>query len=289
MRAAEPWEVSAVQLTVAYAAVIVGVLLYVGAVRRGLARPADQPSIRRFDIYDTAYLSGGPARVAQVAAVRLAISEWFTVDGRGEVAVVAPTAAEHAAEEAFLAHLQRHSDVRHALALTTRDPRVLAIGAELASDGYLVPSSRLRALAPPTFAVAAVFAIGGVRLISLAESGRVAWWLFAELGLLVIFAGVLLLRPPRRTSAGESALRELSWDWPKYYDPHADAPVADESRSQWIISVALLGSDALRGTDLDQRLFQTRPGTAGGARPASSQRPIAINCPTGGGAGYGVH
>jgi uncharacterized protein (TIGR04222 family) len=284
MRAAEPWEVSAVQFTVAYAALIVGVLFYVGAVRRGLARPAGQPSIRRFDIYDTAYLSGGPSRVAQVAAVRLAISGWFTVDGRGEVAVVAPTAAEHPAEDAFLAHLQRHSDVRHTLGLTARDPRVLAIGAELASDGYLVPSSRLRALAPPAFAVAAVFAIGGVQLISLAKSGGAAWWLFGELGLLVGFAGVLLLRPPRRTSAGDSALRELSWDWPRYYDPHADAPASDESRSQWIISVALLGPDALRGTDFHQRLFRTRPAGAGGTRPASSQRPVAINSPTGGGA-----
>jgi hypothetical protein len=36
-----------VQFTVAYAALIVGVLLYVGAVRRGLARPAEQPSVRR--------------------------------------------------------------------------------------------------------------------------------------------------------------------------------------------------------------------------------------------------
>jgi len=284
MRTAEPWEVSAVQFTVAYAAVIVGVLFYVGAVRRGLARPADQPSIRRFDIYDTACLSGGPARVAQVAAVRLAISGWFTVDGRGEVAVVAPTAAEHPTEEAFLAHLQRHSDVRHALALTTRDPRVLAIGAELASDGYLVPSSRLRALAPPAFAVAAVFAIGGVRLISIAENGGVAWWLFGELGLLVGFAFVLLLRPPRRTSAGDSALRELSSDWPKYYDPRADAPAFDEAGSQWIISVALLGPDALRGTDLHQRLFRTRPARAAGSGPAGSQPPVAINSPTGGGA-----
>jgi uncharacterized protein (TIGR04222 family) len=271
-----------VQFTVAYAALIVGVLLYVGAIRGGLARLAGQPSIRRFDIYDTAYLSGGPARVAQVAAVRLVIAGWFTTDQRGEVVVVAPTAAEHPAEEAFLAQLQRHPDVRHALALTARDPRVLAIGNDLASDGYLVPSSRLRALAPPAFAVAAVFAIGGVRLISLAESGSAAWWLFAELGLLVVLAGVLLLRPPRRTSAGDHALRELSWEWPKYYDPHADAPAFDECRSQWITCVALLGPDALRGTDLHQCLFRPRPAKLGGAAPASSQRPVAINSPTGG-------
>jgi uncharacterized protein (TIGR04222 family) len=276
--------VSAVPFTVAYAALIVGVLLYVGTVRRGLARPAEQPSVRRFDVYDTAYLSGGPARVGQVAAVGLAISGWFTVDRRGEVGVVAPTAAEHPAEEAFLAQLQRHPDIRHALALTARDPRVLGIGTELASDGYLVPSSRLRALALPAFAVAAVFAIGGARLISLAESGSAAWWLFAELGLLVVLAGVLLLRPPRRTSAGDIALRELSWGWPRYYDPHADAPASDESRSQWITSVALLGPDALRGTDLHQRLFRTRRARAEGARPAGSQLPVAINSPTGGGA-----
>jgi uncharacterized protein (TIGR04222 family) len=158
------------------------------------------------------------------------------------------------------------------------------LGTELASDGYLVPSSRLRALALPAFVVAAVFALGGVRLISLAQSGSAAWWLFAELGLLVVVASVLLLRPPRRTSAGESALRELSWDWPKYYDPHADAPASDESRSQWIISVALLGPDALRGTDLHRRLFHSRPAWAGGARLASSRPPVAINFPTGSGA-----
>ena len=34
----------------------------------------------------------------------------------------------------------------------------------------------------------------GVRRISLAESGSAAWWLLAELGLLVVLAGVLLLR-----------------------------------------------------------------------------------------------
>jgi hypothetical protein len=45
MRAAEPWEVSAVQLTVAYAALIVGVLLYVGAPAAGSrVRPTSRPS-----------------------------------------------------------------------------------------------------------------------------------------------------------------------------------------------------------------------------------------------------
>lgn len=272
------------QFTIFYAALIVGVLLYVGAVRSGLAHPAERPSFRRFDVYDTAYLSGGPTRVGEVAAVGSAMAGWFSVDRRGEVAVVAPTAAEHPAEEAFLAQLQRHPDVRDALALTTRDPRVIAIGTDLASDGYLVPSSRLRALALPAFAVAAVFAIGGVRLIGLAESGSPPWWLLAELGLLVLAACVLLLRPPRRTSAGDKALREASLDLPRYDDADADAADSAERRSQWITSVALRGRDALRGTDLHRRLFRTRRASGAGTGSAGSQQPVAINSPTAGNA-----
>jgi uncharacterized protein (TIGR04222 family) len=234
------------------------VLLYVRAARRALTRPVQPASRRRLDVYDLAYLAAGPRRVAQTAAVGLAESGCLAVNARGELAVVAPTAAENPAEDAFLAHLQQEPDVGRAVAASARDPRVLRIGADLATDGYLIDASRLRRLAAPAFAVAACFAVGGVRLITLALAGRSAWWLFAELGLLLGPGSALLVYRSRRTWAAQDALREVRRDWPRYYDPRMDGPVRSRAQTHWTSAVALLGPDALSGTDLHRLLFANR-------------------------------
>jgi hypothetical protein len=100
--------------------------------------------VRDLDLYDIAFLAGGPARVVDTALVALVASGRVRVHSPGELAV-ADLARRHPVEAAVLDAVgpQGHRSVETIRWRLTEDVRLLDLGRRLSADG-LLRSRRVR-------------------------------------------------------------------------------------------------------------------------------------------------
>ncbi|MFI7327011.1 TIGR04222 domain-containing membrane protein [Streptomyces rubiginosohelvolus] len=129
------------------AAVVSSVLLVVKAVVERSRRPSPGSGVALHDLYEVAFLNGGPARVVDTALTALHADGRLVVGGPGIVAVQRAQAndpveravlQELAAAPNGALHVLREAVMRH--------PAVQEVGDGLAARGLLVPPRRLRPL-----------------------------------------------------------------------------------------------------------------------------------------------
>ncbi|MGW7589365.1 TIGR04222 domain-containing membrane protein [Streptomyces rubiginosohelvolus] len=129
------------------AVVVSSVLLVVKAVVERSRRPSPGSGVALHDLYEVAFLDGGPARVVDTALTALHADGRLVVGGPGIVAVQRAQAndpveravlQELAAAPNGALHVLREAVMRH--------PAVQEVGDGLAARGLLVPPHRLRPL-----------------------------------------------------------------------------------------------------------------------------------------------
>ncbi|ROV64789.1 TIGR04222 domain-containing membrane protein, partial [Streptomyces globisporus] len=129
------------------AVVVSSVLLVAKAVAERSRRPSPGPGVALHDVYEVAFLNGGPARVVDTALTALHADGRLAVGGPGIVAVQRAQAndpveravlQELAAAPNGALHVLREAVMRH--------PAVQEVGDGLAARGLLVPPHRLRPL-----------------------------------------------------------------------------------------------------------------------------------------------
>ncbi|WP_424568261.1 TIGR04222 domain-containing membrane protein [Streptomyces sp. CH-036] len=127
--------------------VVSSVLLVVKAVVERSRRPSPGSGVALHDLYEVAFLNGGPARVVDTALTALHADGRLVVGGPGIVAVQRAQAndpveravlQELAAAPNGALHVLREAVMRH--------PAVQEVGDGLAARGLLVPPHRLRPL-----------------------------------------------------------------------------------------------------------------------------------------------
>ena len=208
----DTWGISGPLFLMAYLVLAVAVTVAVTRMRHALTEvPATQPVGRLDDRpYDVAYLNGG-AHLAICAALS-AMHRSGTVATAGRGTVVAAGRPEPRTDE-----LERA--VHHAAATAVPRQRLADAGAvasalhriesRLLAAGLLVPprqQERIRRLAGWTFAVAAV---GAVRIVAGYADGRPVGFLLPMVFVMVVLSVVQAVRVPRRSRAGDVALRGL--------------------------------------------------------------------------------
>ncbi|MFD4124421.1 TIGR04222 domain-containing membrane protein [Streptomyces globisporus] len=138
---------NALALLATLAVVVSSVLLVVKAVVERSRRPSPGSGVALHDLYEVAFLNGGPARVVDTALTALHADGRLVVGGPGIVAVQRAQAndpveravlQELAAAPNGALHVLREAVMRH--------PAVQEVGDGLAARGLLVPPHRLRPL-----------------------------------------------------------------------------------------------------------------------------------------------
>ncbi|GHE80487.1 hypothetical protein GCM10018785_55670 [Streptomyces longispororuber] len=182
---------------------------------RPVRRDASRGALR--DIYEVAFLAGGPGRVADAALAALHEDGHLTVAHPGLVGVTPGAAARHPVERAVLAAYTTAPDgALHRLRATVaRAPVVQALGDALAARGMMVPPGPLRAWRRRTTAYLTLCVAGvplGLVLASTSSFGR-SGSAFSDLDLVLVVLlgggiGVLCSRVARdrATARGRFAL-----------------------------------------------------------------------------------
>ncbi len=137
--------VNALALVLNIAALVSAVLLITTAVSAGSRRPSAGPFPGVHDLYEAAFLNGGPARVVDTALTALYADGRVLIGGPGIISVQRPQASdpveravlhELSAAPSGALHVIREAAMRH--------PAVQEIGDGLAQRGLLVPPAANR-------------------------------------------------------------------------------------------------------------------------------------------------
>lgn len=129
------------------AVVVSSVLLIVKAVAERSRRPSPGPGVALHDLYEVAFLNGGPARVVDTALTALHADGRLAVGGPGIVAVQRAQANDPVERAVFQELAAAPNGALHVLReAVMRHPAVQEVGDGLAARGLLVPPHRLRPL-----------------------------------------------------------------------------------------------------------------------------------------------
>lgn len=139
--------VNVLALLATLAVVLSSVLLVVRAVAERSRRPSASPRPELHDLYEVAFLNGGPARVVDTALTALHADGRVIIGGPGIISVRHPQANDPV-ERAVLQELAAAPNgALHVLRETVmRHPAVQETGDGLAARGLLVPPHRIRPL-----------------------------------------------------------------------------------------------------------------------------------------------
>ncbi len=139
--------VNVLALLATLAVVVSSVLLIVKAVAERSRRPSPGPGIALHDLYEVAFLNGGPARVVDTALTALHADGRLAVGGPGIVAVQRAQANDPVERAVFQELAAAPNGALHVLReAVMRHPAVQEVGDGLAARGLLVPPHRLRPL-----------------------------------------------------------------------------------------------------------------------------------------------
>ncbi len=139
--------VNVLALLATLAVVVSSVLLIVKAVAERSRRPSPGPGVALHDLYEVAFLNGGPARVVDTALTTLHADGRLAVGGPGIVAVQRAQANDPVERAVFQELAAAPNGALHVLReAVMRHPAVQEVGDGLAARGLLVPPHRLRPL-----------------------------------------------------------------------------------------------------------------------------------------------
>jgi uncharacterized protein (TIGR04222 family) len=244
----QPWGLSAAQFLTAYLIVLVGCqagAIYTRAkVRASSARMSHgTPAL---EVYETAYLAGGPTRVIDTAVAGLAGIGRIRVGPDGRLSWVGQLArqpVELAVSEQVNQGVGRLSDLRRTL---SHHAAVMDIGRRLAERHLVAGESKVRLAQLASWSLVAPLSVGMVRLVTgLLAAGR----LDSTFALLVIVNAasvVWLIRTPVcRTWYGDSVLRSVQQTTPLRHYPGAITRLRDPLGLAGVGTVALFGLEAV--------------------------------------------
>ncbi|MFE2974446.1 TIGR04222 domain-containing membrane protein [Streptomyces sp. NPDC059258] len=136
-----------IALLATLAVVVSSVLLVVKAVVERSRRPSPGPRPELHDLYEVAFLNGGPARVVDTALTALHADGRLVVGGPGIVAVQRAQANDPVERAVFQELAAAPNGALHSLReAVMRHAAVQEVGDGLAARGLLVPPHRLRPL-----------------------------------------------------------------------------------------------------------------------------------------------
>jgi uncharacterized protein (TIGR04222 family) len=245
------WGISGPMFLLVYAVVAVAVTAAVVRARRALtAPPVERPVARLADRpYDVAYLNGG-ADLALCAALS-AMHRRQTVATSGRGVVVAAGRPEPGTDE--LERAAHHAAVLPVPRRRLADAAAVAsaldrIEARLVGGGLLLSRQqrgRMRATGGWTLAVAA---LGVARIVAGVANGRPVGFLVLLVVAVTAIGVVQIVWAPRRTRAGDAALKDLARD---------HAALSPSMRPDWgtygpagaALSVGVFGVGALWASD----------------------------------------
>ena len=240
----QPWGLSGPQFTalyvVGYLAAVVIVFVVQAVLTRTGARAADAGT--PLDVYQAAYLAGGPNRVVETAIAGLALREQILVARQGRLTAVHGATPFGPVEAAVCQELTMTSTASRTRVSSRlrHHPVVEAIAEQVRSRGLVLAPARAMIWRLVLFVPVAVWGVGLVRAINGANLGRPTGNLTALLFASAIATVILLLA--RRgaghqpSAAGRAAVRQLRRQ-------HRAAPEADIAVQ--VAGVAVLGFTAL--------------------------------------------
>ncbi|MFJ4703954.1 TIGR04222 domain-containing membrane protein [Streptomyces anulatus] len=136
-----------IALPATLAVVVSSVLLVARAVAERSRRPSPGPGVALHDLYEVAFLNGGPARVVDTALTALHADGRLAVGGPGIVAVQRAQAIDPVERAVFQELAAAPNGALHVLReAVMRHPAVQEVGDGLAARGLLVEPRRLRPL-----------------------------------------------------------------------------------------------------------------------------------------------
>lgn len=251
----QPWGLSGPQFTGLYIAGFVASVVVVFVVQGVLARIGSRAAGAdvRLDVYQAAYVAGGPARVVDTAIAGLALRDQILVARGGRLTAVSGARAFGPVEAAVCQELNPTASRAAVVSRLRRHPVVEAIGDQMRSRGLMFERAlpwRLVLLLP-----VAVWVVGLVRAVNGAHLGRpignlTALLLFSGIVTLIVLAARWSVRN-RASAAGRFAVRRLR-------EQHQESPVV----AAQVAGVAVLGFTALADPALRSALV-TSSGSSG--------------------------
>ncbi|HEV8561548.1 MAG TPA: TIGR04222 domain-containing membrane protein [Actinophytocola sp.] len=259
----QPWGLSGPQFLALYAMGFAGALVVMFVVQALLARvgPRGVGADVRLDVYEAAYLAGGPHRLVDTAVAALALRDKVLVNRRGRLTPV-EGATPNDPVEAAVGGVVRQTMSRGAVHRRMRNhPAVLAIDERLRSQGLLLDGSRARLWRLAVVLPVAVFLVGVVRAINGMNLHRPTGNLLVLLSLsFVVVFWVLARRLAvryRPSSAGRAALRVLRKE-------HRARDGRNGSVDLQLAGVAVLGYAAIADPTLRTSLIGSNYSSSGG-------------------------
>ncbi len=243
----QPWGLSAAQFLTTYLIALIGCLggaIYTRAkVRASSARMSHgAPSL---EVYETAYLAAGPARVIDTAVAGLAEVGRIRVGSDGRLLWIGQLArqpVELAVSDRVNQGVGRLSDLRR----TLRDhPAVVDVGRRLAERELVAGESKVHLAHLASWSLVVPFSAGMVRLVAGLLAGRAEGTLALLLVLNAVYLGYFIRTPVFRTWYGDSVLRSVQQTTPMSRYSGAITQLRDPLALAGVGTVALFGLAAV--------------------------------------------
>jgi uncharacterized protein (TIGR04222 family) len=246
LESSEPWGLSGPQFLGLYAALLVGCIVIAfwaaWSARRSPSDGYPYPP-RDLDVYEAAYLSAGPIRVAQTAAFSLLAADRIRGSRSGSMTTVVQDgrgSAQDPVAGVVLELLARREPTRlkPVVSEAARHPLIAEVGQRLHHDGLVSGKRAVLIERSALLPIAALLCVGLARLVEGLGNDRPVGFLLLLL-VATVGLGVVVVAdpPPLRTARGDAKLSELNRDLhPGQGLALAAVPVMD---------VALLGGAAI--------------------------------------------
>jgi uncharacterized protein (TIGR04222 family) len=202
---------------------------------------------------EAAYLAGGRGRVVDASLVSMLRHDVIAVQGSGGAFVAGKAAAQPQSgmQADLYREIARNRGTIEKLR-RLRNATVARVETRLANDGLLMPTSGSEALCTRLalgLPVAAVIALGALRLVAGTARGRPVAFLVVLLIVSLIVLGVKLLKLPLRSGKGDAALAKLQRR-NAALQATAKRRAADLDDSSLMLAVGLFGAPVLSTGEL---------------------------------------
>ena len=253
-----PFDLRGPDFLLFYAAMVAVAFALAWGIRRRAKHAEPVAPVAELDPYQLAYLNGGAAHAANLALTRLFARGMLRANGDATVTSLGQVIQltdpiDRAAYDSVISHPDSRVPVSHVR--SRLQPPLRKIGADLKSAGLIVRSSvAVRYCLAATLVALAAPAVGAVKVaVGISRDRPVSILVFGCV-FTTFLAVYLFARPPRRTAAGDAALKRLR-------DRNSALQFGRSQRSLDAITlgVALFGLDVLASTALEPLYRTLRP------------------------------